>query len=87
MARAGYSQFCPVARTAELLAERWMPLVVRELLAGSRHFSEPRRGSLRWQSDRKPWRGGPLIFPSEVPLVAAALRRALEMARERGWTR
>ena len=44
MARTGYGQFCPVAKTAEILAERWMPLVVRELLAGSRHFGELRRG-------------------------------------------
>jgi len=44
MARAGYGQFCPVARAAELLAERWMPLVVRELLAGSCHFGDLRRG-------------------------------------------
>lgn len=44
MARTGYGQFCPVAKAAELLAERWMPLVVRELLAGSRHFADLRRG-------------------------------------------
>jgi DNA-binding HxlR family transcriptional regulator len=44
MARVGYGQFCPVAKTAELLAERWMPLVVRELLAGSCHFGDLRRG-------------------------------------------
>jgi DNA-binding HxlR family transcriptional regulator len=44
MAKTGYGQFCPVAKTAELLAERWMPLVVRELLAGSSHFGDLRRG-------------------------------------------
>ena len=44
MARTGYGQFCPVAKAAELLAERWMPLVVRELLAGSCHFGDLRRG-------------------------------------------
>src|SRR2546428_5167691 len=44
MARKGYGQFCPVAKTAELMAERWMPLVVRELLAGSCHFGDLRRG-------------------------------------------
>jgi len=44
MARTGYGQFCPVAKTAELLAERWMPLVIRELLAGSCHFGDLRRG-------------------------------------------
>jgi len=40
----GYGQFCPVARGAELFAERWTPLIVRELLRGSSHFNELRRG-------------------------------------------
>jgi len=40
----GYGQLCPVARAAELLAERWTPIIVRELLYGSRHFNELRRG-------------------------------------------
>jgi hypothetical protein len=38
-----------------------------------------------WRSDRKAWKGGPLLFPSEVPLIAAALQRAVEIAAERGW--
>src|SRR4029450_6392149 len=40
----GYSQFCPVALASEVLAERWTPLIVRELLAGSHRFSELQRG-------------------------------------------
>jgi len=39
-----YGQFCPVARAAELFAERWTPLVLRELLCGSTRFNELRRG-------------------------------------------
>jgi DNA-binding HxlR family transcriptional regulator len=39
-----YGQFCPIAKAAEILAERWMPLVVHELLAGSTHFSDIHRG-------------------------------------------
>ncbi len=39
-----YGQFCPVARAMELLDERWTLLVIRELLSGSRHFNELRRG-------------------------------------------
>jgi DNA-binding HxlR family transcriptional regulator len=39
-----YGQFCPVAKAAEILAERWTLLVVRELLAGSNRFNELRRG-------------------------------------------
>lgn len=39
-----YGQFCPVAKAMELLDERWTMLVVRELLAGSKHFNDLRRG-------------------------------------------
>ncbi|HYN30466.1 MAG TPA: winged helix-turn-helix transcriptional regulator [Dermatophilaceae bacterium] len=39
-----YGQFCPVAKAMEVLDERWTLLVVRELLAGSTHFNELRRG-------------------------------------------
>lgn len=41
---SGYGQFCPVAKTMEVLDERWTVLVVRELLCGSHHFNELRRG-------------------------------------------
>ena len=40
----GYGQFCTVARGAEIFGERWTPLVVRELLCGSTHFDDIRRG-------------------------------------------
>jgi DNA-binding HxlR family transcriptional regulator len=39
-----YGQFCPVAKAMEVLDERWTLLVVRELLLGSTHFNELRRG-------------------------------------------
>lgn len=41
---AQYHQYCPVARASEILADRWTLLIVREMLAGSRHFNEIRRG-------------------------------------------
>jgi DNA-binding HxlR family transcriptional regulator len=40
----GYGQFCPIAKTMEVLDERWTILVIRELLLGSHHFNELRRG-------------------------------------------
>lgn len=46
----GYGQFCPVSRAAEILAERWVPLVVRELLCGSVRFSDLQRGVPRMSS-------------------------------------
>src|SRR5258708_14281076 len=39
-----YQQYCPVARACEVIADRWTPLIVRELLFGSRHFNELQRG-------------------------------------------
>lgn len=39
-----YGQFCTVARGAEVLGELWTPLVVRELLCGSRRFNDIHRG-------------------------------------------
>lgn len=41
---AEYGQFCPVAKAASLLDQRWTLLVVRELLMGSHHFNDIRRG-------------------------------------------
>ncbi|HVA09318.1 MAG TPA: helix-turn-helix domain-containing protein, partial [Acidimicrobiales bacterium] len=40
----GYGQFCPVSKAAEVLCQRWTPLIVRELLVGSTRFNELRRG-------------------------------------------
>ena len=39
-----YKQYCPVARAAEILGDRWTMLIVRELIAGSRRFNEIERG-------------------------------------------
>jgi DNA-binding HxlR family transcriptional regulator len=39
-----YGQFCPVALGAEIFAERWTPLILRELLAGGRRFGDIQRG-------------------------------------------
>jgi DNA-binding HxlR family transcriptional regulator len=39
-----YRQFCPVAKAAEIFAERWTPLILRELLMGSHRFSEIEAG-------------------------------------------
>jgi DNA-binding HxlR family transcriptional regulator len=39
-----YGQFCPVSRGADIFAERWTPLILRELLNGSHRFSELQLG-------------------------------------------
>jgi DNA-binding HxlR family transcriptional regulator len=38
-AMKGYGQFCPVALASEIFAERWTPLILRELLSGARRFA------------------------------------------------
>ncbi len=40
----GYGQFCPVAKACEVVAERWTPLILRELLCGSHRFGDIHRG-------------------------------------------
>jgi DNA-binding HxlR family transcriptional regulator len=39
-----YQQYCPVSRAAEIFADRWTPLIVRELVLGSHRFNEIERG-------------------------------------------
>jgi DNA-binding HxlR family transcriptional regulator len=39
-----YSQYCPIARASEILAERWNPLIVRNLMFGADTFSAIARG-------------------------------------------
>jgi DNA-binding HxlR family transcriptional regulator len=39
-----YGRYCPVARAAELLADRWTVLIIRELLADITHFNDLERG-------------------------------------------
>jgi DNA-binding HxlR family transcriptional regulator len=39
-----YRQYCPIARASEILAERWNPLIIRNLMFGADTFSELARG-------------------------------------------
>ena len=40
-----YGQYCPVARTAELFAERWTPIIIRNLLGGVTTFGQLQAGA------------------------------------------
>src|SRR5256885_11593972 len=40
-----YGQYCPIARGAEIFAERWTPIIVRNILMGSATFTEIQRGA------------------------------------------
>jgi hypothetical protein len=33
-----YGQYCPIARGAEIFAERWTPLIIRNLYLGCASF-------------------------------------------------
>ena len=40
-----YGQYCPIARGAEIFAERWTPLIVRNLYLGCESFSQLLEGA------------------------------------------
>jgi DNA-binding HxlR family transcriptional regulator len=40
-----YFQYCPIARGAEIFAERWTPLIIRNLSLGCRTFTEILEGA------------------------------------------
>jgi DNA-binding HxlR family transcriptional regulator len=40
-----YGQYCPIARAAEIFAERWTPLIIRNLYLGCGSFSEILEGA------------------------------------------
>jgi DNA-binding HxlR family transcriptional regulator len=42
--RKSYRQYCPVARTLDVVGERWTLLVVRDLLMGPKRYSDLRAG-------------------------------------------
>jgi DNA-binding HxlR family transcriptional regulator len=66
-----YGQFCPVAQAAEIIAERWTPLVLRELLLGSRRFNDLQRGV-------------PLMPPATLAQRLRDLQRAKLVERREG---
>jgi hypothetical protein len=37
-----YGQFCPIARGSEILAERWTPIILRNVLMGCHTFNRSR---------------------------------------------
>lgn len=43
----GYSEYCPIAKAAEILAERWTPLIIRNIYLRSHSFGDIHRGCPR----------------------------------------
>lgn len=71
-----YGQFCPLAKACEVLAERWTPLVLRELLCGSTRFGEIHRGV--------PLMSRTLLVDRLRALEAAGVIRSMPLERGRG---
>lgn len=69
--RRTYGQFCPVARSLDVLGERWTLLIVRELLLGPQRYSELR--------DRLPGMWSNLLAQRLRDLDAAGLVRRREL--------
>lgn len=40
-----YGQYCPIARGAEIFAERWTPIIIRNLFLGAETFTQIRDGA------------------------------------------
>jgi len=72
----GYGQICPVAMASEVFAQRWTPIILRELLAGSCRFNDI-------------WRGAPLMSRALLArrlrdLEAAGVIRSVPRSKGRG---
>jgi DNA-binding HxlR family transcriptional regulator len=39
-----YGQYCPVAKSLEILGDRWTLLIIRDVLTGTSHFNDLERG-------------------------------------------
>jgi DNA-binding HxlR family transcriptional regulator len=44
VSKVEYGQFCPVAKAAEVLAVKWTPVIIRELLSGTYRFNDLKKG-------------------------------------------
>lgn len=44
MARRGYGQICGLSRALEIVGERWALLIIRDLMAGPKRFTDLRQG-------------------------------------------
>jgi DNA-binding HxlR family transcriptional regulator len=44
LAMSDYNRYCPISMGSEVLADRWTPLIVRELVLGNTRFNDIARG-------------------------------------------
>ena len=78
--QAGFGQFCPIALASEVLTQRWMTLIARELLAGSTRFNDIRRGVPKISPTLLKQRLETLELPGAGRAIAATVEAALKSA-------
>jgi len=71
-AMEGYGQYCPLAKGAEVFAERWTPLILRELLRGSTTFNDLHRGVPSMSRSLRMRRSWPTEAPAPPVLSVSA---------------
>jgi DNA-binding HxlR family transcriptional regulator len=72
-----YGQFCPMAKASEVLGERWMLLVVRELVSGATRYRDLQRGLGRIS---------PSVLSSRIKtLIDHGIVEKVEADGARGW--
>ncbi len=85
--KASYGQFCPVAMAAAIFCTRWTPLILRELLCGSRHFNDLRRGLPRISPTLLSKRLKELQLAGGCPRNESSLKRIqYQQPNAPGWT-
>src|ERR687897_698597 len=77
-----YGQYCPIALAAEVFAQRWTPIIIRNLNLGCVHFGDILDGA-----PGRPLEGGPAGRPEPLPRAldhVAAHRPGVAPATVRG---
>jgi DNA-binding HxlR family transcriptional regulator len=72
-----FGQFCPLALASELLTQKWVLLILREIAAGSRRFNDIRRGIPRISAS--------LLKQRLDTLELAGIVERSELGRDRGY--
>lgn len=73
-------EYCPIAASAEVLGDRWTPLIIREVMIGAWGFTEIHRGiprvsrTLLAQRLREPQRRGLMTHEASRAGLPASMR-------------
>lgn len=76
--KTGYRQYCPISVAAEVVAERWTPLVLRGLFCGATRFNEIQKSVPRMSSALLSRRLKELEYANIIEQVPSAHARGKE---------